>query len=101
MIDAESFGHEAVLRGDHVLVAIPRKLRVQPLTRPARLARANAVGEDDEVRRGIERLAGLKQLAAEVARQEAASAAGRAVEDEHRVLCTTPRASFFGWPSVV
>ena len=34
---------------------------------------------------GVERLAGLKQLAAEVAREESASVAGGAVKDEHRV----------------
>src|SRR5262249_37832036 len=74
--------------------AIPRELRVQPLARPARLASADAVREDDEMRRGVERLPSLKQLATEVAREESAAVAGGAVQDEHRVSHDAARIPF-------
>ena len=65
MLHAQALGHQAVLRVDHVVVVVARKFRAQAVGGLARFSVADGVGKDDEVFRGIERLAGAEQLARE------------------------------------
>ena len=58
VIDLEAVGHERVLGGDHVLVAVVRELGAHPVARLGRAAVADIVGENHEVRGRVERLAG-------------------------------------------
>ena len=85
VIDAQPFGEQAVLRFDHVGVAVLRKLRAQAVAGLGGLAVADAVGQHDEVARGVERLARAKQLAGELGPDELRAAAAGAVPDEHGV----------------
>ena len=71
VIDAEPLGHEPVLRGNHVFVAVLRKLSAQPVTWFARLAGSNAIGKDDEMRCGVEQLTWAEKNSAETAAEEA------------------------------
>jgi hypothetical protein len=58
MLDAEAFGDQPVLGSDDVVVAVMGKLGAQGVARLARAAAADAVGQDDKILRGVERLAG-------------------------------------------
>src|SRR5215471_7313254 len=62
-----------------------RKLRAQPITRLARFAVAYVIGQHDEVRRSIKRLAGVEQLACESAARELSAGTARPVHDQHGV----------------
>ena len=85
VIHAEAFGEQAVLRLDHVGVAVVRELRAQPVAGLGGFAVADAVGQHDEVLRRVERLARAEQLARELRPQELRAAAAGAVADEHRI----------------
>src|SRR5439155_15690569 len=74
-----------VLRANHVVVRVLRKARVQAVARLARLPVADAVGQDDEVARGVEELTGAEELAAKGPRQKARARAAGAVKNEHGV----------------
>ena len=63
MIDAQAFGQQPVLRGDHVVVAVFRKAGTQLVTRFGRPAVSNIVGKHEVILRCIERLARAVQLA--------------------------------------
>ena len=63
MRDAQALGDEPVLRHRHVVQAVMRKARAQAVARLAGFAEADDVGDDDEMPRGIERLARAEQLA--------------------------------------
>ena len=56
MIHAEAFGEQPMFRLDHVAIAVVRKSRVQAVARLARLAVADAVGQDDEEAADVEQL---------------------------------------------
>ncbi len=80
-----------MLGPDHVPIAIFREAGVQAVAGLGRFPVAEVVGQDDEVARGVERLAFAKQFGGEdVARgtlaNEAAAFAAGAVQDEHGVL---------------
>src|SRR5262245_62056786 len=85
MIDAESFGEQPILRRDHVLVSITRKLRAQPITRLRRFSGADAVGHDDEMRCRIEWLTAVELFTTDLAAEESPAPPGGAVQNEHRV----------------
>ena len=89
MIDPEAFSHEPVLGFDHVDVAITRKLRAQSVARFARSAVTDIVGQDDEVFRRVEELAGAEQLAGKVPSGELAAGAAGAVHHQHSVADDT------------
>ena len=61
---------------------------------------ADAVGQDDEVFRGIEQAAGPEQHAGELRPQELVPVAAGAVQDQHRVVDVAVRVAM-GAPSVV
>ncbi len=74
-----------MLRAHHVVVGVFRETRVQAVARLARLAVTDAVGQDDEVPRGVERLSGAEQLAAERRATESLHRSAGAVQNHHRV----------------
>jgi hypothetical protein len=82
---AELFGEKPVVGGDHVVVRVLGKLHMQAVAGPARLAVADAIGEDDEVPGRVQQPALAEELAREVRSEEPAPAAGRAMKDEHGV----------------
>ena len=65
VVHAQPLGYEPVLRFDHVDVAVTGEFGAQAVTRFARSAVADVVGQDDEVLRGVERLPRAEQLARE------------------------------------
>ncbi len=54
MIDAQPLRDQRVLRGDHVVVIVVRKLRAQPVARLRGLSVTDPVGQNDIGMRGIE-----------------------------------------------
>ena len=78
-------GEQSMLRFHHVVVVVMRKAHVQPITRLARAAVADAVGENHVVARRVEQLSGSEQLTGKVARQKSAPGAGGSVEYQHRI----------------
>ena len=86
MTDVQALGQQPVLRFDHVAVAVVRKAGVQPVARLAGVAVADAVGEHDEVLRGIERLTRREELARKFRSHETRTAPSGAVQDEDRVM---------------
>ena len=80
VVHLQPVDQHGVLRAHHVVVGVFRKPRVQAVARLARFAVADAVGQDDEVARGVEQLAGAEQLAAEGLRQERRSRCRRCRE---------------------
>ena len=85
VVHLQAFGQQAVLRLDHVGVAVAREPRAQAVARLARRAVADVVRQDDEVLRGVEQLAGAEQLAGEAVGEELRAAPGRAVHDQHGI----------------
>ena len=84
MLDAEAFGDQQVLGLHHVCVVVARERSPQPVGRFGRLPSAQAVGQDDKVLRGIERLTRPEQHAAEPGREHASAGSGRTVQNQHR-----------------
>ena len=60
---------QAILRVDHVAIVVVRKCRLHAVGGFRGFAVADAVGNDDEVFRGVERLAGTEQFAGKGRRQ--------------------------------
>jgi len=84
-LDAQHLFHQPVLRVNHVLVVVLGEVCTQAVGRFAALAMADAVGNDDEVIAGVQRLPGAEHLASEGWRQHALRRAGRAVQHQHRL----------------
>ena len=97
--DAEALGDEAVLRHRDVVQPIVRKARAQAVARLAGAAEADDVGDDEEMPRGVERLAGAEQLAGERRLEPGLGRAGGVVDQQHGVG-DAPAASRCGVPSV-
>ena len=86
MVDVQALRHQRVLRRDHVVIVVMRKLRVQPVARLRRFSVADAVGKDDEIFRGIEQSARHEQHAGKLRAQELMPVAAGAVQDQHRIV---------------
>ncbi len=71
VIHFQAVDEHGVLRADHVVVVYFGNRAVERVARLARLPVTDAVGQDDEVARGIEQLAGGEQFAAKRPRQKA------------------------------
>ena len=82
VLDAQAFGHQPVLRHDHVVVVVTRELGAQPVRRLRRLSGADGVRQDDEILGRVERLARAEQLAGERRRQQVRASAAGAVQHE-------------------
>jgi hypothetical protein len=76
MSDTETFGDQPIAGLDHVMVAVVREFALQPVGGLAGSAAADRVRHDDKVLRGIERLAGRKQLVGEARAQPIGPSAG-------------------------
>src|SRR3954468_1883181 len=81
MIDAKAVDEQLMLRVNHVVVIVFRKLHVHPVTWLARLAVADSVRKDDVELRGIEELSVREQR--RHGSDKASSAAGRAMQHQH------------------
>ena len=81
----QAVNEHRVLRANHVVVGVLRKARVQTVAWLAGFSVADAVGQDDEIARRIEDLAGAEQFTAEGLRQERRAGAAGAVENHHGV----------------
>src|SRR6266567_8725984 len=86
MVDAESFGKQAILRFHHVEITVARKFCMQSVAGLARFAVADAVWKNDEKLCRIERLIFPKKLIRKFrARDELRAASGCPVHDENCV----------------
>src|SRR5262245_56536250 len=86
VIQSEAFGRKAILRRDHVFVAVLRKLAFQSVARLARASRTDAVGKDDEVCGRIEELSLSKQDAAKSPAHESTATPSGSMENHHGVV---------------
>jgi hypothetical protein len=66
VIHAKAIDQQTVLQVHHVEVTVAGKFRTQAVARLARSAVTKAVGEDDEILRGVQGLPWSEQLAREV-----------------------------------
>ncbi len=87
MINAEAFGEQAVLRFNHIEIAVARKPRVHSVTRLARFPVAYAIRQDDEKFRRVQRLIFPEQFAGKFRPNKLRAATGRPVHDENRIRC--------------
>ena len=85
MLDAEPLGDQPVLRRDHVGVVVEREFGAQPVGRLGRFPGADRVRQDDEIFRGVERLARRRTARRRRPRQETGAGASGAVQDQHRL----------------
>ncbi len=85
MVHAEAFLEQFVLRRDHVVVVVLRKVGVHPVARLAGFSVADVVGKDDEVAGGVEQLAGAEEDVGKLRGEELASGAAGAVQDQDGV----------------
>src|SRR5207248_6752588 len=85
MIHAEPFSEQAMVRGNHVVVIVLGKVRVQAVAGLRRFSVADAVRKNDVVARSIEKLARAEQFARKNGREELMTGAAGAVQDQDRV----------------
>ena len=85
MANGETFGQQAVLRQDQVVIIVMREFRTQPVGGFRRSSGAQGVGDDDKVFRGVQRLAGAEQLARVSRRQHRRGGPRGAVQDQYRL----------------
>ena len=85
MIHAEFLCQQFVLRGNHVVIRVMRKLRMQTITWFARTAMSDAVRQDDEITRRVQELSRPKQNVRKLRRKKLRARAAGAVSNQHRV----------------
>src|ERR1700751_1390892 len=85
MVHGETPLEEFVLRGDHVVIVVLRKVGVEAVAGLAGLSVADVVGKDDEVAGGIEKLTGTEEDVGKLRGEELASGAAGAVKDQDGV----------------
>ncbi len=85
MVDFETVVNKQVIGAYHVVVTVVRKMSMETVAGLARFAVSDAIREDDEVCRGIKRLAWAKKLAAKSGAREGTASATGAVHDQHSV----------------
>jgi len=89
MIDPEAFGHEQLLRVDHVVVAIVRKFGAQTVARLARAAAPDRIRYDQIIFLAVERLPACEELTEIV--KNGFAAAVSAMQKQHGVDDMTSR----------
>ncbi len=82
MVHAQTVLEQFMLRRDHVIVVVLRKVRVQAVARLAGFSVADVVGKDDEVTRRVEELPGPEEDIGELWREELMTRAARAVKNQ-------------------
>ena len=85
MADPEPLGDEPIAAVDHVAVAVVREFAPQPVGRLRRPAAADRVLHDEEILRGVERLARPVQLVGQRRAQPIGAGAGIALQQQHAV----------------
>ena len=96
MPDVEMLGDQPMLRRDDVLIAVVRKFRAQAVARFRGAATADCGRQNDEIFRGIERLAGLEQLVGERGPQPVGARAAGAVQEHDPVDDLARRVALLG-----
>src|SRR6516165_479183 len=91
MIYAQAFGEKLVLGSHHIAVVVVRETRPQSVAGFAGPAVADAVGHDDVVARGVEKLAVPEEHIGKQRGNELPPGAGGAMLDEDRVGHATAR----------
>ena len=85
VIDFQTFRQHQMLRANHVVVGVLRKMRPEAIARLARLPVADPVRQHDEIAGGVQQLARPEELATEGPGEESCASAAGAVKDEHCV----------------
>ena len=86
VVHLEAVGEEEMLRGDHVVVVVMREMGAEAVAGFGGFAVADAVGKDDEVFGGVEKLAGIEEFVGVEGREELMAGAAGTVEDEDGVV---------------
>src|SRR5262250_470699 len=74
------------MSGDHVVVVVGRKVSVHSVAGLGRFSVADAIGENHEILRSVQRLAGAKKLASELRREKLCAGAARSMKDQDRIV---------------
>ena len=82
----ETFEEHLVLAPNHVVVIVLGEAHAEAVRGPGALAVADVIGEDQEVARDVERLAGAEEHVGEDAVEERMRVAAGAVQEEHGVV---------------
>src|SRR6266567_4117540 len=85
MVYAQAFLEQLVLRGDHVVVVVLRKVGVHAVARLARFSMTDVVGKDDEIATGVEELAGTEEDVGKLRSEKLVSRTAGAVQDQDGV----------------
>src|SRR5689334_20216027 len=85
MVHAEPLREQAVVRGDHVVVIVLWETRVQAVAGLRGFSVADAVGKNDVVTRGVQKLARAEKFTRKNGREELMPGATGAVQDQNRV----------------
>jgi hypothetical protein len=82
--------HQAILRLHHVVIVVFRKTGAQSVGGLGRLPRPDGVGQNEEVRGGVERLTRPEKFAGEVRAQKSATGAVGTMENQNRLTSARP-----------
>ena len=85
MVHAEPFGEQAMVRGDHVIVVVLRKMRVQAVAGLRRFSVADTIWKNDVIARRVEKLSRAEELAGKNGCEELMAGATGAVKNQNRV----------------
>ena len=85
MIDVQRFQQHLVLRADHVVISVVRKLHPQAVGRLARLTMPDLIREDDEVFPDIQQLPRTKEDVGKHRVEERVCIPARAMNQEDRI----------------
>src|SRR5579859_1461781 len=86
MIDAKSLGHQPVLRLEHVRIAVVRESHVESIARFGGISMPDAVRQNNEVLRWIQKLAAIEKLTGKLIVEKLLAGASRAVQDQDGIL---------------
>src|SRR5262252_250863 len=85
VIHAEPFDEQPIMSGNHVIIVVLRKMRAKAVAGLRGFSVADAVGKNDVVARGVEKLARPEEFARKNGREELMSGAAGAVQNQNRV----------------
>src|SRR6516225_3299065 len=85
MVQTETLGEQAILRVNHVGVIVFGEFRFQTIGRLQAFAVSDAVGDDDIIFGGVQRLARAEQLTGKIRGKHTGGRAATAVKHQHRL----------------
>src|SRR2546429_8907708 len=85
MVYADAFAKKLVVRGDHVVIVVLRKARVQSVAGLRRFPVTNAVGKNDEVAVRVQELPGTEELSSKLLLEELLARAAGTVKNQNGV----------------